>query len=360
MFNCNDDLRASHNEAVTLNSVQQSEMRNRRNANRNRLDKGLTENNDPVPDSHQSQGSYAMHTMVQNDNNDYDIDDGAVFIKEDLVGSQGADKTALDARKMVCSALDDGSFSEPPTVLKNCVRVFYKRGYHVDIPVYRQFEDGTLELASSDWKGSSPSEITEWYNNAVCELSPDTTNGRQLRRETRLVKAYKDSRNSWKSRTASGFIVSVLIVENYVADDRDDVSLYETMKAIYNRLNWGLEVANPVRDEMLTKGVDDPRTKFLREKLGETLNHLEILFDSECTRLEALKAWNKVFQHKFWMDRISAEEDRLNEESKQKKASLLQEGNASLSIAAGLIAATERPALGRIKQTQAYGGKKYW
>ena len=360
MFNCNDDLRAFHNKKVTLNDTQQSEMRGRRNANRKRLKRRLEANDDPVPDSHQSQGSYAMHTMVQDKNDDYDIDDGAVFLKEDLVGSQGADKTALDARKMVCSALDDGSFNTPPAVLKNCVRVFYKQGYHVDVPVYRQLEDGTLELASSDWKGSRPSEISEWYNDAVCQKSPDTTNGRQLRRVTRLIKMYKNSRESWKSKTASGFIISVLVVENYVADDRDDVSLYETMKAIYNRLNWDLEVANPVRDEMLTKGVDDPRTKFLREKLGETLNHLEILFDSECTRLEALKAWNKVFQHKFWMDRISAEEDRLNEESKQKKASLLQEGNASLSIAAGLIAATERPALGRIKQTQAYGGKKYW
>ena len=360
MFNCSNDISAFHNKAVTLNSVQQSEMRDRRDANRNRLDKGLTDNDDPVPDSHQSQGSYAMHTMVQNDSNDYDIDDGAVFLKENLVGSQGADKTALDARKMVCSALDDGSFSQPPTVLKNCVRVFYKRGYHVDIPVYRQFEDGTLELASSDWKGSSPSEITEWFNNAVCELSPDTTNGRQLRRETRLIKAYKDSRTSWKTKTASGFIVSVLVVENFVADDRDDVSLYKTMKEIYNRLYWDLEVSNPVRDEMLTKGVDDPRTKFLRERLGEALNHLEILFDSECTRLEALKAWNKVFQHKFWMERISAEEDRLIEESKQKKASLLREGNAGLAITAGLIAATESPAIAHIKNTEAFGGKKDW
>ena len=180
MFDCNSDLRTFHDEKVTLNSTQQSEMRDRRDTNRNRLNRGLRENNDPVPHSHQAQGSYAMHTMVQDDNYDYDIDDGAIFLKEDLVGSQGADKTALDARKMVCSGLDDGSFLTPPAVLKNCVRVSYARGYHVDIPVYRLLNDGTLELASSDWKGSSPGEVTEWYNNAVRDKSPDTTNGRQL------------------------------------------------------------------------------------------------------------------------------------------------------------------------------------
>ena len=360
MFNCNDDLRAFHNKKVTLNDTQQSEMRGRRNANRKRLKRRLEANDDPVPDSHQSQGSYAMHTMVQDKNDDYDIDDGAVFLKEDLVGSQGADKTALDARKMVCSALDDGSFNTPPAVLKNCVRVFYKQGNHVDVPVYRQLEDGTLELASSDWKGSRPSEISEWYNNAVCQKSPDTTNGRQLRRVTRLIKMYKNSRESWKSKTASGFIISVLVVENYVADDRDDVSLYETMNAIYDRLNLDLEVANPVRDEMLTKGADDPRTKFFRERLAEALENLEILLDSECTLLDALKAWKNVFQHQFWKDLISTEEDRINEESKQKKAGLLREGNSSLAITAGLTAIAEKTALAHVKRTQAYGGKKNW
>ena len=86
MFNCNNKLRAFHNKKVTLSDTQQSEMRVRRNANRKRLKRRLEANDDPVPDSHQSQGSYAMHTMVQDKKDDYDIDDGAVFLKEDLVG----------------------------------------------------------------------------------------------------------------------------------------------------------------------------------------------------------------------------------------------------------------------------------
>ena len=40
-----------------------------------------------------------MHTMVQEVNNDYDIDDGVIFCKNDLIGIQGADKTALDTKK---------------------------------------------------------------------------------------------------------------------------------------------------------------------------------------------------------------------------------------------------------------------
>lgn len=310
MFNCNNDVCAFYDQNVTLNSSQQSEMRKRRDANRERLKKGLKKNDEPAANSYQAQGSYAMHTMVQDENNDYDIDDGVVFIKEDLVGSQGADKAALDARKMVCAALDDGSFTEPPTVLKNCVRVMYQQGYHVDVPVYRQLEDGSLELASSDWKGSSPSEVTEWYNKAVCDQSSDESNGRQLRRITKHIKAYKNSRSSWKPKMASGFAISVLVVECYVSDDRDDVSLYKTMEAIHNRLKLDLEVSHPVRSEKLTKSSDDAQTKFLREKLSEALDHLTPLFDLDCSRLKALKAWKNVFNHQFWADQITNEEGK--------------------------------------------------
>ena len=284
-------------------------MRNRRDTNRERLKRGLKNNNEPVANSHQAQDSYATHTMVQDENNDYDIDDGVVFFKEDLVGSQGVDKKALDARKMVCTALNDGSFTTPPAVLKNCVRVMYQQGYHVDVPVYRQLEDGSLELASSDWKGSSPNDVTEWYNKAVCDQSPDKSNGRQLRRITKHIKAYKNSRSSWKSKMASGFAISVLVVEYYVSDDRDDVSLYKTMEAIHNRLKWDLEVSHPVRSESLTKGADDAQTKFLREKLSEALDHLTPLFALDCNRLKALKAWKNVFNHQFWTDQITNEEE---------------------------------------------------
>ena len=311
MFNCDTDVRKFHRDEVTLSDAQQSEMRDRRNANRDRLKRGLKKNNNPTSDSHQAQGSYAMHTMVQDKDNDYDIDDGVVFLKQDLVGGQGADKTALDARKMICAALDDESFATPPEVLKNCVRVVYQKGYHVDVPVYRKMDDGSLELASSDWKESAPGKVTDWYKNAVCDKSPDSTDGRQLRRITRYIKAYKNSRSSWKSKMASGFAISALVVECYISDDRDDVSLHKTIKAIRNRLDQDLEISHPViQGEKLTKGSDDAQTKFLRDKLSDALDKLNILFDIDCTLLQALKAWKAVFNHPFWGERVDKEESR--------------------------------------------------
>ena len=358
MFDCNADLKAFHDNHVSLKRDQQNDMRARRKANQDRLKKGLEKNDEPQPLYHQAQGSYEMRTMIQDANNDYDIDDGAVFDKEDLVGAQGAYKSPLDARKMVRDALDDGSFAAPPEVKTNCVRVYYQQGYHVDIPVYRELEDGTKELASSEWRGSSPSEVTDWYNDAVIQKSPDTTNGRQMRRITKHEKVHARSRDSWKRPMPSGLLISKLTDECYVSDERDDKSLRLTMKAVYNRLCLNLEVMHPVRNEMLTTGPEDASTKFLRNKLKEALSALEVLDDPDCKRSDALKAWNKVFAHQFWADRAAAaEEDEKKRRDKEETAALLRGGSQGLAIAAGLVAATAATAI-RAKPTQAFGSDK--
>jgi len=158
MKDCHKDMIAYHNQDVTLPEKEQSEMRDRRNANRRRLKDGLKRDEEPSSIGCRSQGSYAMRTMVQDPDRDYDIDDGVYFDKDDLKGPQGGDKTATDAKEMVREALDDGSFKRPPERLKNCVRVYYNAGYHVDIPVYRRItdingqgvEETWYELASTD------------------------------------------------------------------------------------------------------------------------------------------------------------------------------------------------------------------
>nr|CAA6829036.1 MAG: Unknown protein [uncultured Thiotrichaceae bacterium] len=313
MYNLNKEIIEFHNTGVSLGFTQRDEMRGRRNANRNRLNKGLKDNDDPAILRHVAQGSYAMHTMVQDENNDYDIDDGAVFDKEDLKGAQGAYLSSLAARQMVRDAVDDNSFKTDPEIKTNCVRVHYDAGYHVDIPVYRELEDGSLELASSIWKGSSPTEVTKWYNDSVIEQSPDSVNGRQMRRNTKLLKFFSKSRPSWKKKNPSGLAISVLLNERYSDDsERDDKSLYNTMVAIRDRLNLSLQIWHPVRTiEELTSGYADPKTTFFRDKLDKAINDLDILFEPECTRLDALKAWNKVFNHQFFKDLIEKEEAKL-------------------------------------------------
>lgn len=314
MFNCHDDVLAHHDEKVTLPQSERTTMRDRRNANRDRLKKGLKDKGKPTPLEFKSQGSYAMKTMVQHPKKDYDIDDGVYFAKEDLIGERGAEMSALQARQMVRDALDDGSFKTPPEVRNNCVRVYYEAGYHVDVPVYRRVTTKDVfgavsyhyELASTDWKRSDARDVTDWFEKENTRQSPDKDNGRQLRRVTRQIKKYARSRDSWSGQILSGFGITKLVTECFRSNaDREDKSLHDTMKAIRDRLNFNLVVPHPVTpNETITNGNNDAKARFLRDKLTEAVDNLAPLFEPDCTRKKALGCWDKVFATTFFSDRL--------------------------------------------------------
>lgn len=316
MFDCAKDVLAYHDEKVTLPRAEQTEMRDRRNANRDRLKKGLSSAGKPAPREFVSQGSYAMKTMVQHPGKDYDVDDGVYFHKEDLIGDRGAEMSALQARQMVRDALDDGSFKKPPEVRKNCLRVYYEAGFHVDVPVYRRVTTKSLwgndtyhyELAGSDWKRSDARDVTAWFEAENDRQSPDTGNGRQLRRIVRLTKKFARSRDSWKGQILSGFGITKLVAERYRADvGREDRALYNTMVAIRDRLRGSHVINHPVTpNETITSGPDDSRARFLRDRLSDAIDNLAPLFEYGCTRQQALKCWDKVFATTFFSERTEA------------------------------------------------------
>lgn len=105
MYDCNDDVLAFHNEKVTLSQPLRTAMRDRRNANRKRLKDRLKEKGLPLPQEFIKQGSYAMLSMVQDDDNDYDIDDGVYFAEEDLKDKDGNPLSPKATREFVCDAL---------------------------------------------------------------------------------------------------------------------------------------------------------------------------------------------------------------------------------------------------------------
>ena len=313
MFDCSKDVRAYHNQDVTVPKTEQDRMRSRRNANRDRLRKGLEKADKPPPIEFIAQGSYAMKTMVRDPDNDYDIDDGVYFRKEDLVGPRGAEMTSLQARQMVRDTVDDGRFKQAPEVRSNCVRVYYEAGYHVDLPVYRRVvtstvfgEEAHYELAaSSGWKRSDARDVTDWYEDERVRAA----DGQQLRRLNRDLKKYARSRHSWRAGILSGFGISVLVIERFRQNDREDRALYDTMVAIRDRLDWNLEVAHPVTPgDYITSGADDARARSFRDKLTDAIDALQPLFRTDCTREHALKCWDKVFATTSFSGRLENEQ----------------------------------------------------
>ncbi len=214
-------------------------------------------------------------------------------------------------------AVKDEKFNTEPVIKDSCVRVFYNEGYQVDIPAYRKVvEEGIFrdeeyyELASKDeWRRSDPRGVTKWFVDANKELSPDDSNGGQMRRVARDLKDFIKSQTGWKRKMPSGFIISKLTVDEYVAHDgRDDKALYYTMRNISDRLKYDLEVEHPVPEieEMLTDGDEDPKMTFFRDKLKEAIEELEILFTTDDSD-EALSAWGTVFNEKEYFSTLAEE-----------------------------------------------------
>jgi len=318
-INTHAELIAFYGGEVKLPEDKRKEMKERRKTNRKRLNNGLIKNKMPTPKHHLIQGSFAMYTMVQRPNDDYDIDDGACFSRDDLKGAQGADKTALTARQMVRDAIDDDSyrFNKKPECLPKCVRVHYATGYHVDIPVYREWtdDDGTehRELAAADWIESDPQIITNWFKKVVPEKSPEDNQPYQMRRLVCLLKAWASSRESWN--LPSGLIFSVLVDELYVPQrDRDDIAFHALLKTIKARLDRGDKTAqhpDPETDENFASG-REAKMDSLQAKLDEWLPKLEILDDPDCTKKQALDAWNKFFNTHYFDQYIEDEDNPEN------------------------------------------------
>jgi len=308
-IDCHSEMTNFHRDNVTLSKKQQSEMRTRRDAGRTRLENGLNEAKKPQPKEVRSQGSYQMRTMVQDDDNDYDIDDGAYFASDDLKDDAGVALTPKAARQRVCDALAwDGRLKQEATVKRNCVRQVYAAGYHIDIPVYRIVTTRDknadpvehYELASGDeWTRSDARAVTRWFNGLVGELNAGESDGSQMRRITKLSKKFA-RRVGWKNKTTSGISITKLVVDHFqFSADRDDKALRETWKAIDKKLEKSVEIDHPVLANKLAQAGDEAVT-FFRDCLSGALKTLEVLDKSDCSRKQAREAWDDVFDTDFF------------------------------------------------------------
>lgn len=308
---CHKEMKGFHADEVTLPKSEQDEMRGRRDAGRTRLRSGLTSAGHPAPTEIASQGSYAMRTMVQDPDCDYDIDDGVYFEKEDLTKKDGTYLTPLEARQRVRNALKDDRLAFDAVVKRNCVRQKYPDGYHIDIPVYRIVRAKDIfgkdvvhyELASGDnWVKQDARAVTKWFNNAVGqELKAGDSDTSQMRRVAKLTKKLARSRKDWKPKTASGICITKLVVDHMrLVTDRDDDALRATWKAIKAQLDVSQRVQHPVDPGQNLADHGSEELKFFRDCLADALKKLEVLDRLDCTRRMALDAWDSVFNSKYF------------------------------------------------------------
>lgn len=305
MYDCSKEFNKFYRTEVVLPETEQNELREKRKLNIKRLKDGLLEYNDEKGKDYKIaedriQGSMAMHTTVQNDKNDYDIDVGIVFESNNINGLG-----PLATRNMVADALKRKTqqFAEHPDVKTSCVRLKYaSTGYHVDFAIFKRYKEDSAdkdyiyEHAGSEWSVRHLKALEEWFNGEIKDKSNN------LRKVIRLSKMFCKSRESWKNMP-SGLIQTVLCDEKLATDySRIDEVFYYTMQAIVDRINDNMEVVAPVDNgrALVTRDVDRQRMNNWKNRLKSKLKELDILFDSNCTYDEAVKAWNNFFNHSYW------------------------------------------------------------
>lgn len=342
MYNMDNELNTFYNDHVRLSKEDIKDLADYRDTNIERLKSGLEELDFPNSFESKDQGSYAMDTINQHPEKKYDIDEAVIFKKDDLPSDPA------DARKQIEEAMREagGNFLTPPKAKTNAVRITYVEGYHVDFAIYRKstdiFGNTIIEHAGPEWTIRDPMEINNWFTDLVKRKSPSKEYGAkvddgQVRRVVRWLKIFAKSRSSWNM--PGGLILSALVGECYVSDrNRDDISLYETMLSIRNRLRFDENVNNPANPSLslTTREKDKARMDNLEDNLSTALEKLDELFKPDCERLGALQAWEWVFnKHEYWEGEIGKclqESMEANSLATNKTGSLMVNRNSKDSI----------------------------
>lgn len=232
------------------------------------------------------QGSWKMGTTIRTNDDECDLDDGFYITPEPKVTSTAVKNWVKEA---VDNATDAGASHK-----NKCIRVQYKGGYHIDIPVYvkssfdKPWEHPKLATRDDGCMLSDPKELCDWFKEKK-------KNNDQLVRIISYMKAWSDD---VRQSMPPGLALTILAAENQVKNERDDVALLETLKAIRNKLNalFVCRVPATPRDNVL-EDFSDRKAQIMAE-FDRIIDYGEKAID-EKNMLKASKQWRHALGDRF-------------------------------------------------------------
>ena len=244
------------------------------------------------------QGSYAMHTILNPIKDEdglgaFDLDDGVYFIGDSLEEREELQWYHNEVLEAVKDHTTEGAEDTKP-----CVRVNYADGHHIDLPIYFMVdgdEHPTLAHKANPWMDSDPRELLNWFNGR--QEHP------QLRRIVRYLKAWADYINYTKDgKMPTGCILTMLAVEHYSANERDDVAMKNVLNSMYNSLSAddGFHCYRPTfpKDEDLFEHYKKTRKDFFLTQLKLFSQDASRAIESKNQKDGCLK-WQKYFGDRF-------------------------------------------------------------
>jgi hypothetical protein len=195
------------------------------------------------------------------------------------------------------------------------------KGFHVDLPMYYSTTKKSPDLAhlKDSWITSDPIEFIEWfekkvksgfraeflYERKLYSLQYDAwkknirKQDAQLRKIVRYLKAWCDYRcNSTGTDMPCGIIITILAAENYAPNERDDISLRDTLSKIQSKLQNKFVCMRPTtpREDDLLEGYEH-KTYFMNELSSFVESAKQAI--NEGNEKRACGKWQSKFGNRF-------------------------------------------------------------
>jgi hypothetical protein len=259
-----------YNRNIRLSDLKRNQLIQARNGLRARIESrlGMAKEKFTVDEQleFQSQGSYVMDTIITPVHEDYDLDDGVYFIGN-CTPKQRPETDVF--HRLVIEAIGINYHEVVKVIDKStCVRIIFKSGFHIDLPIYYAGNKECPDLADKNrgWILSNPVEFIAWFEEKIKSgfkkeflyeslaygtqyerwLTDIRKQDHQLRRIVRYLKSWGDLH---REEMPCGLVMTILAANSYSPHERDDIALKETLVLIHSCLSKSFKCERPTTPE---------------------------------------------------------------------------------------------------------------
>lgn len=230
------------------------------------------------------QGSYKLRTAIRTKDDKCDLDDGVYFV------SNPDNVTGTTLQRWVKEAVD-GITDATPIHKKKCIRVDYAAGYNIDLPVLVFDKDRdqhpNLAVKDSGFQKDDPKEFIDYFKQHKTD---------QMVRVIRYLKAWCDNK---REIMPSGLAMSVLALNYYEQNYRDDISLRYTLSSIENALKNNFICIMPTTpNDNLFADYSDAQKRIFLDNLSLFIADAKRALDEKNKR-KASQYWRKHLGERF-------------------------------------------------------------
>lgn len=285
MADCNN-LFQEYNKEISLTKTKKDNMSTSKDGLREKIRKHFKEKHPEYEPKFYIQGSYKMKSGIRTKDDICDLDDGVYFMRE-------PDVTATTLQGWVWDAVN-GYTDETPEHRKKCIRNIFTSDYEIDMPVYYKIDGKEYQLAVKDtgWEDSDPKAFIKWFNKQKDAAG-------QLLKIVKYLKGWGDHK---RNKMPSGLAMTILASNakaKFVYNDRDDITLRDTLKEIKKALDAKFECVVPVvpKDDLF-KDYDKARKDNFMNALKDFIEDADKAIKEE-NQLKASRLWQKHLGDRF-------------------------------------------------------------